>query len=106
MLFGRKIDDPAWTVELDPGLHEHATDPNFVGFTGGFVSGEIFRETLLEHERDAFAHDSDRVHGVDHRVNTGIEQITLGEAHHVKNQVDVVLTVRASPRAAIHDSSF
>jgi len=82
MFLRREINDPTRAVQLNAGLHGHPAHVHFARLARGFVGLEILRETFFEHQGNAFAHDSDRVHGIDDRVHAGIEQVTLSETHH------------------------
>ena len=50
------------------------------------IGREVFRETFLEHQGDAFTHDADCVHRIDHGVHLGIKQVSLEEFDHQKYQ--------------------
>ena len=65
---------------------EHLTGMHILGLAGGGVATEVFGKSLLEHQRDALAHHTYGVDGVDQRLGAGLQQIALSERDHQKYQ--------------------
>ena len=98
MLFSRKIDDPAWADQFAPFGYEHMAHVNLVRLARSLICFVIVGESFLEHKRDAFAHDTYRIDGVDEGLRFGGEQIAAGETdHHQKYQLGRSATGTANP---------
>ena len=82
MTLGRKVDDKAWPQQAAVIEDMHASRNNFTGPTCFLVCFEILGERLLELQRDAAAHDANRVHGVHQCLNRRGQQIALGQFRH------------------------
>src|SRR5690606_34611022 len=90
-------DDPPRAFQLHPGLDEHVTNFNFAGLTGSLVGFEIFREALLEHQRDPLPHHAYGVDRIRHGIHGSFQKVTLGESHHRKYQFGRALTSSVTP---------
>ena len=64
VLLSREIHNPLRAIRFAGRRDEHLTDANLLVLTGDSIVREVLLEALLEHERNSFAHDTDRIHGV------------------------------------------
>ena len=71
-----------------------------MGFARCFISLQVSRESLLEHERDALAHHTDGVDGVHQRFRLCVQQVAFGKCDHQKYHSGVTATFKSAPAAA------
>jgi len=82
MSFSREIYYPLRPEQFFSLRNEHFTDADFLQRTRAFVCFEVFWECLLEHQGNAFAHNSHGVDRVHKRFCVGLEQVSCGERNH------------------------
>ncbi|MNM85388.1 hypothetical protein D3C81_975000 [compost metagenome] len=84
MTFGREVDDPARAVQLINSSDVDLTCNDFTCFASRRVQTVVLRKALLEHQCDAFAHDTHSIHCVDEGFGPGFQQVALSKSDHWK----------------------
>ncbi|MNJ50339.1 hypothetical protein D3C77_456100 [compost metagenome] len=84
MTFGGEVYDPARTFQLVDCSYVNFACFHFASLAGSRVQAIIFRETLLEHQRDAFTHYANGIHRVDEGFGLGFQKVALGKSDHWK----------------------
>ena len=89
-----EVHDPARLGQLAVVEHEHLPEDDLLALAGLLIGLEVAREGILELQRDALAHDPDRVDGVHQHIHIGVEQIAacVDEPRHEKYQSLLTLT--------------
>src|SRR5437867_3314196 len=105
MLLGREVDDPARSVIPGPLRHQHLPNMDFAPTGGVLVGLRAVGECFLEHERDALAHHTLLIDGVDEGFCGRFEQVALRESNHPKNQSGWTSSLRDTPRREISSAS-
>jgi hypothetical protein len=83
MFFRGEINDPPRAAKGAGFRDKHPANPDLMPFASIFVSKEVGRECLFEHQSDSLAHHTHRVDGVHQRLNRRFEKIALDESHHL-----------------------
>ncbi len=84
MLLRWEIDDPPRAAKRASFSDKHPANLDLMVFASVFVSKEVARECLFEHQSDSLAHHSHRIDRVHQRFNRRFEKIALDESHHLK----------------------
>src|SRR2546422_2266974 len=99
------MDDPARAAIRDPLRHQYLPNMDFAPTGGVLVGLCTLGKCFLEHERNALAHHTLLVDGVDESFGRRFEQVALCESNHPKNHSGWTSSLRDTPRCEISSAS-
>ena len=82
MLLRGEIDDPPRAAKRSGFRDKHPANLDLMAFASFFVSKEVGRECLFEHQGNSLAHHSDRIDRIHQRFSRRFEKIALNKCHH------------------------